>query len=122
MSLDEMPRRNVTSYTFRNVYVYSAIRLWVAYGVAILLTGVAALVGLVTILSTGASFSNTFSSVMRSSWNAGLDVDIRPEDAINRDPLPKRLANATFTLPERNLSWNTSSGIAVDDDTTRPLR
>lgn len=78
--------------TFPNIYVYSAFKLWIAYGIAILSTMIASLIGLIAIISSGASFSNNFSSVMRSAWNAELNVDVRLEDANSRDPLPEYLA------------------------------
>ena len=99
MSQDEFPRANVTTTSFHNTYVYSWYNLWLGYGIAILLTAAAVAQGLLAIFSSGASYSNNFSTVMRSSWNAKLSVDVSEVGDGCRDPLPDYLAKATVLLP-----------------------
>jgi hypothetical protein len=99
MSQDEFPRANVTTTSFHNIYVYSWYNLWLVYGIAILFTAVAVAQGLLAIFSGGASYSNNFSTVMRSSWNAKLSVDVSEVGDDCQDPLPDYLAKATVSLP-----------------------
>ena len=99
MSQDELPRANVTTTSVHNIYVYSWYKLWLAYGIAILLTAVAVAQGLLAIFSSGASYSNNFSTVMRSTWSAKLIVDASEVGDDCRDPLPDYLAKATLLLP-----------------------
>ena len=51
------------------------------------------------IFSSGASYSNNFSTVMRSTWNAKLSVDAHEAGGDCRDPLPASLAKATVEIP-----------------------
>ena len=85
---------NVTRPLYQNMYVYSAIKLWAAYGVAILLASLAVLLGLITMFLNGAAYSQTFSTVFRAARGAGMSEKIRDSDVAGEDPLPKRLATA----------------------------
>ena len=67
---------NVTLETYQNIYTYDRATLWIAYGVPILLTTLAVIAGMITIISTGASYSNDFSTVFRISRIAKLDLEI----------------------------------------------
>jgi hypothetical protein len=89
---------NVTTSRLENVYTYSWSTLWLVYGIAIFLTAVASIHGLCLIYASGASYSNVFSTIMRSTWVAELDVDFAgPVD--HQDPLPKDLAKAAIKFP-----------------------
>jgi hypothetical protein len=82
--------------TFYNVYHYSWGRLALAYGVAIGLTLIAVLVGMYIIISTGSSYSNKFSTILRMSRYEKLDVLIEERDRRGQDPLPKHIGKARF--------------------------
>ena len=90
---------NVTTVVPKNVYVYSSDKLWLAYGIAIFLTAITVAQGLFVIFSSGASYSNNFSTVMRSTWSAKLSVDYSEARDDCRDPLPGFIAKATVELP-----------------------
>ena len=94
-----MPQANVTTLEYQTIYAYSSDKLWLAYGIAIFLTAFAAAQGLFVIYSNGASYSNNFSAVMRSTWSAELNVDFHQAGADCRDPLPDFLAKATVEFP-----------------------
>jgi hypothetical protein len=98
-SITAPPPANVTSKTFENVYVYAAWRLWLPYGIAILMTTVTALVGLATMFVNDASYSSNFSTVFRTAQVATMSAPIeKEEDLDGKDPLPKYLAQATIYL------------------------
>lgn len=84
--------------TFRNIYVYSASKLWLAYGLAGLFSTAAVAMGLVALVSNQASYSNDFSTVVCVARNAEMSADVRKEDAEGRDPLPEYLAKATLSI------------------------
>jgi hypothetical protein len=82
--------------TFYNVYHYNWERLALAYGVAIVLTFIAVLIGMYIIISTGSSYSNRFSTILRVSRHEDLDVLIEERDRRGQDPLPKHIGKARF--------------------------
>ncbi|KAK5121202.1 hypothetical protein LTR85_005686 [Meristemomyces frigidus] len=118
----------VTTVTSHNIYIYSMYKLWLAYGIAILLTSLAVTQGLLAIHSNGASYSMSFSTIMRSTWIAELSVNALEQDRECKHPLPQDLAKATMSLPvaakERQSSQKSGvhaayshvAGSAPDDD------
>lgn len=93
----------MTHQTFHNVYTYSKAKLWIAYSSAIIVTAIAAILGLVAVAASGASYSgsNSFSSAFRLARGAYLNTDVREEDLDGRDPLPEHLAKAKM-WPEQS--------------------
>ena len=83
---------------YRNIYTYSALKLWAAYGVAIFLALLTALLGLVAIFLNGASYSNNFSTTFRAARGAAISEKVYAGDVAGEDPLPKRLAKAQATF------------------------
>jgi hypothetical protein len=83
---------------FYNVYHYNWERLVLAYGVAITLTFFAVIAGCYTILRTGASFTNKFSTILRVSRNEGLDLLITPADRVGEEPLPKHIGKERLSI------------------------
>jgi hypothetical protein len=83
-----------------NAYSYNWRRLALAYGIAITSTFCAILVGCYTILSTGFSYSNKFSTIVRVSRSEKLDVLIAPEDRRGHDPLPEHIAKTAFSIAD----------------------
>jgi hypothetical protein len=104
----------VTVQTWRNIYVYSPAFLWLPYGVSIALATVAVILGSICLVNNGASFSTSFSTILRVSGGASLTTPVREKDADGRDPLPKYLAKAELSFPS-------SSGI-VDETVYKSLR
>jgi hypothetical protein len=93
----KLPQTKVTVQTYHNVYVYTARRLWIAYALAASCATIAVALGLYTIVATGASYSNEFSTILRVSRHAHLEKEVSDGAADGRDPLPKYLAKATLT-------------------------
>lgn len=61
-----------TVTTYPAVYDYQPLRLWIAYGVSIVLTIMCAIAGLFAIKSNGASYSNKFSTFVRTTKNTNV--------------------------------------------------
>jgi len=96
------PLTNVTLPSYRNIYVYSSHKLWLAYGAAILFALIGVLIGLLALLSNGISYSSSFSTILRASRHANITAIISPTDADGRDPLPVHLAKANVFFPDNN--------------------
>ncbi|CAK1366675.1 hypothetical protein CB0940_10068 [Cercospora beticola] len=78
------------------VYFYNWQRLAISYSVVLLLALVAMFVGLYTIFSTGQSYSNNFSTILRVAQNENLAALIEERDRKGQDPLPSHIAKAKF--------------------------
>ena len=101
ISAAELQRTDVTSVTYNNIYAYSAARLWLAYGLAVISAIIAALIGMFAMFYNGASYSNNFSTILRASHAIELSKDVAPEEKNGSDPLPSYLAGATLTMTHR---------------------
>jgi hypothetical protein len=101
--------------TFYNVYHYSWERLALAYAIAIGLTFIAVLVGMYIIISTGSSYSNRFSTILRMSRYKELDVLIEEQDRRGQDPLPKHIGKAKF-MAVRDTYRGIPAMISPNDD------
>jgi hypothetical protein len=101
--------------TFYNVYHYSWERLALAYAIAIGLTFIAVLVGMYIIISTGSSYSNRFSTILRMSRYEELDVLIEEQDRRGQDPLPKHIGKAKF-MAVRDTYRGIPAMISPNDD------
>jgi hypothetical protein len=101
--------------TYRNVYIYTKYKLWLAYGVAIACTSVAVCIGLYTIFSTGASSSSDFSTIFRAARGAALSNEVDLADADGRDPLPKYLKKTAIAVSTRQ------EGRTGDDEESKQL-
>jgi hypothetical protein len=75
---------------------------------------VAVILGSICLVNNGASFSTSFSTILRVSGETSLATPVREKDADGRDPLPKYLANAELSFPS-------SSGV-VDETAYKSLR
>ena len=88
------PMTSVTLPEYHNVYVYNQFKLWLAYGLAIVFSTISVLIGMTALMSNGASYSNSFSTILRTSRFAHIEPEVREQDADGRDPLPKHLQEA----------------------------
>lgn len=79
------------------VYRYEPQDLWISYGAALVVTLVAAAVGLEAVWTNGASYSAKFSTSVRVVKNTGLDrmLDIMDNGS---DPRPKVLGEARMQI------------------------
>ncbi|KAH0365643.1 hypothetical protein KCU65_g5949, partial [Aureobasidium melanogenum] len=92
----QLGKTDVFITTYFNIYNYHWQRLVLAYGLAISVTLITVILGLYTIIDTGSSYSNKFSTILRVSRDEGLDVLIAERDRRGEDPLPKHIGKAKF--------------------------
>ena len=90
----------MTLPAYRNIYVYSAFKLWAAYGAAIFLALLTVLLGLVVMFLNGVSYSANFSAVFLAARAAVLSEMIRERDLGGEDPLPKYLKGAQVSFEQ----------------------
>ncbi|KAL8985284.1 MAG: hypothetical protein Q9205_000982 [Flavoplaca limonia] len=95
---------NVTLRTYQNIYIYDRTTLWIAYGLSLLFSTLAAIVGLIAVNLSGASYSNQFSTIMRVAKTGELNVDLGDQryDGFGRDPLPKHLKHARLDMRDHS--------------------
>lgn len=82
----------------RNTYAYSRAILWITYGIAIFLTLLSVLLGMLANRANHGSYSSTFSTIMRTTRNATLSSEIRLADCSGKDPLPEYVSDATISF------------------------
>ncbi|KAK3661743.1 hypothetical protein LTR56_000234 [Elasticomyces elasticus] len=87
------------------VYSYDSVKLWAAYGCAIGVSAVAVLLGFWVIFSSGAAYSDNFSTLVRVTRDAEMSVDIALVDRDGKDPLPDYLAESTLAFPASRSKW-----------------
>ncbi|RMJ15143.1 hypothetical protein CDV36_005153 [Fusarium kuroshium] len=75
--------------TMHPVYIYARNRLWLAYGLGIACSTLIVCIGMLAIYMNRASFSNTFSTLLRLGRGASLSSEIEKVDLDGRDPLPE---------------------------------
>jgi hypothetical protein len=102
--------------TYRNIYVYSPLKLWLAYGLALVFATGAVAAGLLITHRNQASYSNNFSTVLRVSRNAKLNTEFSGRDYSGADPLPSHLATATIEFHgEKSENSASMELLAVDE-------
>ncbi|KAI4162455.1 MAG: hypothetical protein LQ342_003870 [Letrouitia transgressa] len=101
----------VTSRMSRNVYIYNANHLWLAYGLGLGLTLLVVGVGCWNVISADTSYSNRFSTVLRTSRGQELDDLVATEYRKGEDPVPRAIQRAQMGIGENlkeNVVRNTS--------------
>jgi hypothetical protein len=94
----DQPVNITVSYT-RNIYSYSSRNLLISYGAALSLTLLASLAGCLAIFFNRASYTNKFSTIMRTT--AGFEHLVYETDRTGADPLPKHLAKSRIHIGHR---------------------
>ena len=88
----------ITQDLYGNVYSYAMDKLWLAYGIAIGVCVLNVVVGFVAVFTTGASFTDNFSTITRMARNATIEADLSESRLAGKDPLPRHLAKAEMRL------------------------
>jgi hypothetical protein len=91
-SLDEVPRKITTSNTI-NVYQYDPLYLLLSYGIGLLYTFLAVVVGLCSLHFNGVSHSVSFSSILATTRNLDLD-SLTHGSSLGALPLKKDIKKA----------------------------
>ena len=89
---------NMTFYRTQNTYAYDSRNLLISYGLAVSFALLAGVAGCISIYYTGASYSNKFSTVLRTTRGQELEELVVQNDRTGVDPLPKRLAKTRIDL------------------------
>jgi hypothetical protein len=92
----------VTEYNTVNIYVYTWKRLALSYSIAIILTFLAVIAGYVLLFINGAAYTNKFSTIMRTTRGADIDVLIAVQEMTGADPINERLAKARICVGALN--------------------
>jgi hypothetical protein len=87
---------DVTIAYTRNLYSYSQKNLIISYGIALSLALLASIAGCIAIYWNGASYTQKFSTVLRTT--TGLGQVVAENDRSGADPLPKYLSRARVDL------------------------
>ncbi|KAF4626926.1 hypothetical protein G7Y89_g11231 [Cudoniella acicularis] len=97
---------NVSLGTYQNLYNYDRATLWIAYGLSILFTTLAVIIGMIALILNGASYSNNFSTIIRVSRTTELNVEVTDQDVFGRDPLPSYLKHARLNMGVKTANTN----------------
>jgi hypothetical protein len=93
------PITDVVLDRWLNVYAYDQKNLLISYGVALVLTLLACAMGCVTVYRNGVSYSNLFSTVLRTTRRQhNFDALLVSQDQSGADPLPRHLSAARIQL------------------------
>ena len=100
------PLVNVTVSHLTQTYIYNPTDLFYCYGIGLLCTLLCLALGINAIIKNRSTFSNNFSSILRSTRNSELNTIIHAADFSASDPLPKRMASSTIKhhLPEDGIA------------------
>ncbi|KAJ5175616.1 uncharacterized protein N7482_001493 [Penicillium canariense] len=93
---------NTTVVTSELRYIYHPLDLWIPYGVAILCTLLCIGLGVWSVVKSGLSYSNGFSTILRSTRDRSIDQLVVPDELGGQDPLPRRLATTKLIFMDEN--------------------
>lgn len=83
------------------VYSYAAFTLWLAYGIAIGLTLLGVISGMVSVGRNGGSYTTKFSTILRVAHCILLSGPVPPGDA-GRDPASPYVENLSVSFPGKD--------------------
>lgn len=92
------PQSQVTFTTISPVYEYSGHRLWLAYGLAIAISVLIVIAGLIVMYLSSAAYNSSFSTILRLGRGADLSQEIVDGDHDGKEPLPEYLEKATISF------------------------
>jgi hypothetical protein len=94
----------------QNMYRYASRNLLIAYSLGCGVTFLIVVIGLLCIHSASASFSITFSTILRTTQRLYLDPGILSAETSGANPLPKRLAKTRIIFKRESSSADDDSG------------
>lgn len=74
-------RTNVTITSYRNIYTYSRPILWVTYGIALGVSVMSVIAGVLVFLASQGTYSSKFSTILRVSQAATISTKFSMEDS-----------------------------------------
>ncbi|KAJ4115368.1 hypothetical protein NW768_011220 [Fusarium equiseti] len=91
-------RGPVTRFSPQNAYSYEPRNLFIAYGIGLLFSLIVVIFGLLCIKSASASYTNSFSTILRTTRNPELDAVVPSAETSGAEPLSKHLSNVRLVL------------------------
>ncbi|KAI1316685.1 hypothetical protein F5Y16DRAFT_406808 [Xylariaceae sp. FL0255] len=79
-SIHSPPPVNVTVTNLKPAYAYSPAKLWIAHGSAIVAAALALALGILAMGRNNASFNADFSSILRATYGAVLNITMQRQD------------------------------------------
>ena len=93
-----LSRGPVTRFSPQNAYSYEPRNLFIAYGIGILFSLIVVIFGLLCIKAASASYTNSFSTILRTTRNPELDAVVPSAETSGAEPLSKHLSNVRLVL------------------------
>jgi hypothetical protein len=103
----------VTVESFENVYDYRSEELYMAYGLGIFAAIACFVLGLVSIHRNSGSYSNDFSTVLRTTRHLSLREVVDPAQSSGLSPLGKDLAGVKVVMMESDGDPDVPAGFRV---------
>jgi hypothetical protein len=103
----------VTVETTENVYDYRSKELYVAYGLSILVAAACLALGLISIHRNSGSYSNDFSTVLRTTRHLSLREVVDTTESNGLTPLSKDLAEVKIVMMESDGDPDVPAGFQV---------
>lgn len=100
----------VTRFSAQNVFSYAPRNLFIAYGIGILFSLIVVIFGLLCIKSASSSYTNSFSTILRTTRNSELDAVVPSAETSGAELLSKHLSNVRLVLRRQG------NGLEGDDD------
>jgi hypothetical protein len=91
-------RGPITYLSPQNVFSYKPQNLLIAYGVSLFTSTIIVIIGLLCIRFNSASYAYSFSTILRTTRNAGLDTVIPELETSGAEPLSKQLGGIRLLL------------------------
>jgi hypothetical protein len=95
------------------VYEYRSDELFAAYGTSIIVVAACFVLGLVSIHRNSGSYSNDFSTVLRTTRHLSLREVVNPAESSGLSPLGKQLAEVKIVMMESNGDPDVPAGFRV---------
>ena len=110
------PTRIATVQQSVNAFNYNPRVLFISYGTAIGLTSLCLICGFCAIYSNGATYTNNFSTILRTTRDKAFDDSIEDEDCSGADPLPEHIGDVMVEYVDwlrRDAHATTNSGLGL---------
>jgi hypothetical protein len=88
----------ITRFSAQNAFSYEPRNLFIAYGIGILFSMIIVIYGLLCIRSASASYANSFSTIVRTTRNPGLDAVVPNAETSGAEPLSKNIGKIRLKL------------------------
>ena len=99
-----LSRGPVTRFSTQNSFSYEPRNLFIAYGIGLLFSLIVVMFGLLCIKSASASYTNSFSTILRTTRNPELDAVVPSAESSGAEPLSKHLSHVRLVLRRKGHS------------------